>query len=184
MCRSSMGGDLVVVLQDIVFQALAVPAPVRTPVGPDEREDFQSTLTATANVTYLSVPSGPQAFSLSGPSMWVAANKVGNTTGVFDVELVEMSLIGNVIVPGLGPVPIQLRENVSEASMGKTEITDIGGGLYHIDSFFDVYAEVSPDGGQTWMAATESVHMVLVPEPMTLVLVVLGGLMTLTRRRK
>ena len=53
-----------------------------------------------------------------------------------------MSLYG--YVPG-GP-PILIREDPAQASVGQTTITDLGGGLYHIDSFFDVFTELSVDG--------------------------------------
>ena len=178
------GGDLNIVLQDIVAWALATPPPVRANVGPDEQEEFEAMLTATANVTYLTVPSGPQAISLSGPAKWMAENKAGNMTGTFNVEFIEMSLAGDVIVPGLGSATIMLRESPTKQSMGQTTIDDLGGGLYHIDSFFDVFAEVSPDGGDSWIAASESVHIELIPEPVTLGLLLVSGLAMLRRRRK
>ncbi len=177
------GGTLEIVLQDIVYQALATPPPAQTPVGPNEQEDFQSTLTATANIKFLGSPLGPVPFALSGPATWMAYNKVGNTTGTFAVEIISMSLSGMVDVPVLGPTQIILRENPNLASMGETTITDIGGGLYHIDSFFDVFAEASPDGGNSWIAAEDSVHIVLVPEPATLGLFLVGGLAILRRKR-
>jgi hypothetical protein len=69
-----------------------------------------------------------------------------------------MSLLGDI--PGVGTV--EIRESPAIASEGQTIITDIGGGLYHIDSFFDVFTELSVDGGQSWIAATDSVRMELV----------------------
>ena len=174
---------LQIVFQDIVYQALATPPPVRTDMGADEKEEFQSTLTATADITYLGSPLGSVPFTLSGPSTWIASNKVGNTTGTFQVEIVSMELTGEVTVPVLGLVEIMLQESPTEASLGQTDITDIGGGLYHIDSFFDVFAEASLDGGDNWIAAEDSVRIELVPEPATLALLLLGGLALLRRRR-
>lgn len=173
-----IGAGLEVLLEAIVFQPLAVPAPQLTDVGADEQQYFQSTLTAMAHVT----PLAPQAVSFAGPVTWMAYGKVGNTTGTFDVEFVDMWLTGNVDVPGFGIVPIILRESPTAQSLGETTITDLGGGLYHIDSFFDVFAEASPDGGTSWIAAEDSVHIVLVPEPATLGLLLLGGLALLRRK--
>ncbi len=124
-----VGTDIQIAFRDIVYQALATPPPTRTPIGPDELEDFESTLTAIADVTYLGSPLGSVPFTLSGPSTWLASNKAGNTTGTFQVEIVSLSLSGNVNVPGLGLVPILLRESPTTASLGQTDITDIGGGL-------------------------------------------------------
>ena len=179
-----LGADIQIVVQNIAYQALAVPPPLLTPAGPDEIEMFESTLTGMVNITYLGTPLAPVPLALEGPSEWIAYNKVGNVTGIFDVEIISMELFGEATVPLLGPVPILLRESPTLPSMGQTMITDIGGGLYHIDSFFDVFAEVSIDGGQTWMAATDSVHIELVPEPATLGLLLVGGLALLRRRRK
>ena len=77
-----------------------------------------------------------------------------------------------------------VREDVQRASMGETSITDIGGGMYHIDSFFDVFTEVSIDGGGNWTASASSARMVLIPEPATLGLLAMGGLAVLRKRRK
>ncbi len=176
------GPDIQIVVQDIVYQALAIPSPVRTNVGADEAEAFESTLTAMVNITLFGVPQALVPLTLSGPSEWMAYGKVGNVTGMFTVEIVSMELSGEVIVPILGPVPIILRESPTLPSMGETTITDIGGGLYHIDSFFDVFAEVSPAGGP-FIPATDSVHIELVPEPATLGVLVLGGaVLTLSSR--
>ena len=76
-----------------------------------------------------------------------------------------------------------IREDPTRASLGSTDITDIGGGLYHIDSFFDVFTELSVDGGSSWSACDYSTRMYLVPEPVTLVLLALGGLAAIRRRR-
>ena len=61
-------------------------------------------------------------------------------------------------------------------SFGQTTITDIGGGQYHIDSFFDIFTELSLDGGSTWLPSAGSTRIELgpnalqqvVPEPAAL----------------
>ena len=73
-------------------------------------------------------------------------------------------------------------------SLGKTSITDLGGGLYKIDSFFDVFTELSIDGGATWTPSVgPPVHFELggpVPEPTALGLLGLSLLGAMRRSRR
>jgi hypothetical protein len=74
---------------------------------------------------------------------------------------------------------------VNRPSTGLTDITDLGGGLYHIDSFFDVFTELSIDGGSSWIPSDYSTRMTLVtPEPTTLALLGLGVVALLLRKRQ
>ena len=47
-----------------------------------------------------------------------------------------------------------IRESPTEPSRGGTEIDAQSGGTYKINSFFDVFTELSLDGGATWSPAT------------------------------
>ena len=47
--------------------------------------------------------------------------------------------------------------------LGQISILDIGGGLYEIGGFFDVYTELSVDGGQTWIQAYSAQFLTLLP---------------------
>ena len=51
------------------------------------------------------------------------------------------------------PDGILFRQSPTEASIGETTITALPNGLFEMDSFFDIFAEVSVDGGLTWEAA-------------------------------
>ena len=178
------GGSIEIVLDEIVYRALAVPPPVRSNAGPDEDEVFECTVTGMAHVTILGTPWPVTPFTLEGLSMWRVFNKVGNETGLFDAEITSLDLISNQIEgPGSLFVTLIVRESPTYASMGQVAITDIGGGQYHIDSFFDVFTEVTVDGGQSFMAASAPVHIELVPEPATLAVLVLGGAALLRRKR-
>ena len=103
----------------------------------NEIETFDSVLTAFANDG-----SGPVPVTLTGPVSTIVLGKTGTTTGTWDTEMLSMSLSGDI-----GGIPIEIRESPSLPSTGQTTITDLGGGLYQIDSFFDVFTELSVDGG-------------------------------------
>ncbi|MFH1730043.1 MAG: hypothetical protein ABIF82_00150 [Planctomycetota bacterium] len=171
------GPGLNIVLRGIRHRAFA--GAIRDAVGDDELETFDSVLHATATVD---IGLGPvaTAVTLTGPVQTVVTNRRLSTTGTFATEIVSMSLSGNV-----GGMLIEIREHEEEASTGQTDITDLGGGLYHIDSFFDVFTELSVDGGATWMPDLAGpVHVALgpiIPEPAGLGLV---GLALLAVRRK
>ncbi len=104
----------------------------RDTVGQDEIETFQSTLSGLASVNGTS--NAP--FSLSGQVMVESFGKAGMVTGTFDTEMLSMNLTGTVL-----GMPVEIRVSPTLASTGQTSITDIGGGLYQIHSFFDVFTE-------------------------------------------
>jgi hypothetical protein len=158
------GPGLAIVLSSIQHRAFG---PVnRVPSGPNEREDFNSTLNGLISVN----GSPDQPMNASGPVTTEVFGKIGNTTGTFNTEMLSMNLSGT------SPFgPFMIRESPTLASTGQTTVTDIGGGLYQIDSFFDVFTELSIDGGASWMPSTGSAHVDLqsVPEPSVCLL---GGL--------
>ena len=145
----------------------------------DEIETFGSTLTAMMDVTVNgnSITGGPQPISASGgfgSVQVLTQNKIGNVTGTFNTEMLQLNLSGN---SPLGP--FMIRESPTLQSTGQTSIQDIGGGQFQIDSFFDVFTELSIDGGASWMPSHDAAnapysgHVTLepiggVPEPGTL----------------
>ena len=103
--------------------------------------------------------------------------------GTFATEIVSMSLSGAPL-PVAGGNLLRISPNPSLSSQGGHNITDIGGGQYHIDSFFDVFTELSIDGGQSWIPINEPMRITGTPEPATICLLGLGGLALLRKRRR
>jgi hypothetical protein len=168
------GPGLTAILSQIQHVPFSIES--RTPQGPDEQEVFLSTLDAQVQVN--GSPLVP--LQMNGPVTTLVLGKTGNVTGTFDTEMLSMSLTGN---SAFGPVMV--RESPTRPSLGKTSITDIGGGLYHIDSFFDVFTELSVDGGQTWMPDSSGPARVnLFPEPSIALSMSLGMLLLAARKRR
>ena len=67
-------------------------------------------------------------------------------TRFFDTEMLQLDIQGG---------PLLIRESPTLQSTGKTAITNLGGS-YQIDSFFDIFTELSVDGGQTWHPSTDA----------------------------
>jgi len=172
------GADLQIFLMDAVFDPLAETA-VRTQAGADELETFDSILAAD-----LSIYSGGSFLAggltqLTGPASMMTRDKWDVTTGIFDAEIVSMNLSGQV--DGLD---LWIRESPALPSLGGTSITDLGGGLYDIESFFDVFTELSVDGGDAWIPATGSIRMeLMIPEPATIAMLGLGAFLMSRKRR-
>jgi hypothetical protein len=185
------GPGLEIVLSLVEHQPFALLDPTLFECGQpgstscDEHHHFDSHLEAMVSIN------GDPAFpiNMQGPVRTVARNKgPTDTTGTFDTEMLSMSLTGGGVM---------IRESPTRASTGKTSIADIGppggGGDpndgYHIDSFFDVFTELSLDGGATWIPKAGSrgtpVHLGGVPEPSSVVLALLAliGLAGGGRRR-
>lgn len=146
----------------------------RTPDDGDEIERFDSLLIATGSFGGMSFP-----LRLHGPVSILTRDKVGAVTGTFDTEMLSMSLTGS------SPFgDIMVRESPTLPSMGRVMIADINsGGLFRIDSFFDIFTELSLDGGQNFIPQQNGPTRVnLVPEPSAIALLGIGILGVVGRR--
>ncbi len=186
------GAALTFLLSQPNHAPIAAEVGRQSPNGVDEIETFGSNLDAMLKVTVTGNPAavvydGP--VHGSGPVQTLVHNKVGNVTGTFQTEMLQLNLQGTV--SGLGA--FMIRESPTLQSTGLTSITAIGGGMFKIDSFFDVFTELSTDGGATWMAGSNTAggppapgHVTLVPEPTSMSLLAAGfvGMMGFIRRRR
>ena len=150
----------------------------------DEIETFGSTLDAMIEIKDRAtgntvVPAGP--IHASGPFGSVQTIVFGHNlspdgTGTFNTEMLALTLSGTY----LGS-PFMIRESPTKQSTGITSVVPLPGGMYQIDSFFDIFTELSLDGGATWMPDTDSVlagqRVTLegVPEPTSMSLLALGA---------
>ncbi len=106
--------------------------------------------------------------SFTGKGQFGNTGPGGQSTGTFPDQMIQLDLtLNNGDMLRIDPGP---------PSNGLTTITDVGGGLFRIDSFFDIFTDLSIDGGQTWIPSNSSTHIDLqaaatVPEPSTLLLV-------------
>jgi hypothetical protein len=101
---------------------------------------------------------------------------------VFATEILQLDISGGTLPGG-----IMVRESPTRASLGRHALTELGGGLYLIDSFFDVFTELSIDGGQTWTPGSSPFHLVggpIVPEPTSAALLIIGVTMWAWRRQR
>jgi hypothetical protein len=114
------------------------------PPGGNQTESFGSQVSGL-----ISFNGGASFQSFSAPAnVAVQVNSRSDedtgSTRFFDTEMLSLDLSGGNL-----PAGVMVRESPSKASLGRTSIRTDGSG-YQISSFFDIFTEVSLDGGQTW----------------------------------
>jgi hypothetical protein len=146
-----------------------------------------------SNVTYIGVltdlantPIGP--LTLTGTiEQEVLGRTFSTETGTWTTELTSLSLSG----PVLGDT-LTVALDTSHTSSGTTSIVPVGDGTFRIDSFFDVFVELTLDGVPPLTVNRGPLELVLspvaaVPEPSTWAMMILGfagiGFMNFFRRK-
>jgi len=171
-----LGPGLVITLNNVNIKP--VNDVIRIASGPNETESFTVGMDGLVSVN----GSPFTAASGNGPATWETFGKIGNVTGTFATEWLSMT------ISGTSPFgPFMIRESPTLASTGQTTISALGGGQFKIDSFFDVFTELSIDGGASWLPANSSAHVILteLPEPSAYALCGLAvGLLGLSRARR
>jgi hypothetical protein len=84
------------------------------------------------------------SLSLSGSASMNVTPQLsgGQQTGSWDTEMLSMDLTGSAPSTG-GPITVRM----GLPSPGNTTLTKVGDGRFQVDSFFDVFTEISIDGG-------------------------------------
>jgi PEP-CTERM motif len=142
--------------------------------GPNEIESFNSVLYGV--VTILGGSSVNIPFELTGiVDVTVFGRTSDSELGTFATQMTSMDLTGTV-----GGHSVEVMLDPSQSSTGSTTITDISGGnmtLFRIDSFFDIFTEISLDHGP-FMAQTDGPTVVTLtsPEPSTMIMFIGAGL--------
>jgi hypothetical protein len=134
------------------LKAVVVGNPQVTQVGKDEQADFDVVMEGFAHVFDPRV--GQQvktSIELTGVARTVLRGRNGEETGTWDTEMVSMSLSGTTP----GGLDVVIRESPTEESGGGTTITELPDEAFNVDSFFDIWTEVSIDGGNSWQPAPE-----------------------------
>lgn len=132
------------------------PPPVRA--GDTAVIDFTCTVSYDfsddGGLTWLPLE-GPGTCTMSVTNPLHKADSSASNNPLYDTEMLALS----VTLPN----GAMIRESPTKASTGKTSVRftlkdDRG---YPLDCFFDVFTELSVDGGQTWAAGDDSVHLTL-----------------------
>jgi hypothetical protein len=87
--------------------------------------------------------------------MQVRVTNLGNTIGTmpdyYETEMIQLDISGGTLPPG-----VMIRESPTLPSLGRTEIRTITPIDFGIGSFFDVFTELSLNGGANWQPAQSS----------------------------
>jgi hypothetical protein len=145
-----------VIISNVTHRAFteSLPPP---PLGASSTHTFNSDLDFD-----LSLNNGATFTRVSAPAVVTVNVQAVSTSGgqqIYDTEMLQLNLAGGSLPSG-----VQLRESPTLPSKGQTTIAPTPGGFL-ISSFFDVFTEVSLDGGRTWSASTQAGHVELRADP-------------------
>jgi hypothetical protein len=133
-------------------------------------------------------------YSPNGGATWLPVGNIVSSSAFATVKVTcvgtldySTEMLGLDITASSPLGPVMIRESPTLASTGHTTLTPVTGG-YTVNSFFDIYTEISLDGGMNWIP--DSLGPTLVqyacPEPSATAVGLLGlalaGLFAIRRR--
>jgi hypothetical protein len=165
-----------VCLGDIAISNFVVTS--NTISGGNENVDTTATLSADVFQNNGGTPGALiGAVALSGPVDFTYFDKdTFSEFGTFDSQITDLDLTGSF--NGLtGTHTLEAQLNPAESTLGSTTVEPVGGGLYDVASFFDIFTELSIDGG-TFIPGPERVVDLTAstPEPASTGLAIAGFL--------
>jgi hypothetical protein len=169
------GPGLTITLQNVIDTSFSNIQHVTS--GANELETFNSS--ATGDISFNGGPLVP--VTLSGPVETETFGKIGVTTGTFNTQMLSLDLTGS-----FAGHSAELMLDPANATTGQTTVSDVGGGNFQITSFFDVFTELSLDGGPFIPQNNGPSLLTLqnMPEPSGVALLACGGLAVLRRRSR
>jgi hypothetical protein len=90
--------------------------------------------------------------------VWTRHSEDTSDTRFFETEMLSMELSG-------GAAGVMLRESPTRRSLGQTSLQKNPAGGYRIGSFFDVFTEISLDGGATWSPVADATYVEFLGRP-------------------
>ena len=144
-----------IIIRDIRHRRFTGGQPPPSPNDPPQIHQFGSVVEMEQ-----STDNGLTFQKVSAPAnCTVRVSPRPGTTDTFDTEMLALDISGG----GL-PTTVMIRESPTKASIGETRITPAPGGFL-IDSFFDVFTEISLNGGGEWSPAAEPAPVELRRDP-------------------
>ncbi|HEV2391826.1 MAG TPA: DUF4214 domain-containing protein [Verrucomicrobiae bacterium] len=154
--RASFGGGIVIQgLRQTLFSAVTDGTALALGTTP-------TILPYTATLNFALSVDGGKTFTQTRTTanMSLSFAKISESASrLFDAEITQMDFSATVAGTAL-----MFRESPSLSSYGGAELRSFGDGSFQFSSFFDVFLELSTDGGQTWAPANNGpLHLQLQP---------------------
>jgi hypothetical protein len=136
---------------------------VAPPAGPGQTAiaDYRATFVGELVLAATSA-GGPVVHRIEAPVHMVERITFGERRG--DTQALETELVALDLSGGGLPRGVLVRESPGLSSLGRATITALERGRARIESVYDVWLELSTDGGRSWSRAEAAVRMTLAPE--------------------